>query len=197
MCDKYFYPFLFLSQYMMNTHIHTFTLRCLDMSYHDAITIVKRRRPLAQPIQEFVKMLQQYEMTCRSTTTMMVAPGDPPPTAGTSIGTVPTPEEGGEKAGDYDDDDDDTRRCLATSGSNEKKRSIASVTGRGISNNRIVGPQRPPRSELSPSNHTRTAVIAVITTNDVDTTPSEYDSHNNKRHKKNESMVGPQRPPPT
>jgi hypothetical protein len=164
------------------------------MSYHDAITMIKRRRPLAQPIPEFVTMLQQYEMTCRS----MVAPGDPPPTAGTSIGTVPTPEEGGEKAGDNDDDDDDTRRCLASTDSNEKKRSSASVTGRGINNNRIVGPQRLPRSESSPSNHTRTAVIAVTdTTNNVDTTPSEYDSHNNKRHKKNESMVGPQRPPPT
>ena len=35
------------------------------MSYHDAITMIQRRRPQAQPIPEFVTMLQQYEITCR------------------------------------------------------------------------------------------------------------------------------------
>ncbi len=116
------------------------------MSYHDAITMIQRRRPLAQPIPEFVTMLQQYEMTCCSNTTTMVAPGDPP-NAGTSIGTLP-PEGGGDKAGD-DDDDDDTQRCLATTtGFNEKKRSIDIATGTGtsISSHRIVGPERPSKN---------------------------------------------------
>ena len=36
------------------------------MSYNDAITMIQRRRPQAQPIPEFVTMLQQYEITVRS-----------------------------------------------------------------------------------------------------------------------------------
>ena len=38
------------------------------MSYHDAITMIQRRRPQAQPIPEFVTMLQQLELTITTAT---------------------------------------------------------------------------------------------------------------------------------
>ena len=162
------------------------------MSYNDAITMIQRRRPQAQPIPEFVTMLQQYEITVRSRHQCGGSRQIPLKTS-TKKMTLTTARVANDiDAITHDDrkkDNDDetlvnaparpTLQAAKESNGDDKKRPSKNI-------NRIVGPQRPP------------ALSDTITTTirtESDEQHEHGDEKNTKRRKPN-VMVGPQRPPP-
>lgn len=166
------------------------------MSYHDAITIIQRRRPQAQPIPEFVTILQEFEITCRlptfslkhvptitttintstdnsnitdgTGTTNNITVGDDVTTLGTTATNVSKP-----KIEDNDDDDQNHRNMSKTN------------TG----SKRIVGPQRPPL----PTNMT----IPTTSANAANDGSVAVDENGRHKRRKLNQIVGPQRPPST
>jgi hypothetical protein len=100
------------------------------MSYNDAITMIQRRRPQAQPIPEFVTMLQQFEITCRR----------------------PETDVSGGKTGHISTGSNDTTsfESLEVNGVDDVKGSITSIVKNdkrkiNTSTSTVeIGPQRPP-----------------------------------------------------
>ena len=183
--------------------------------------MIQRRRPQAQPIPEFVTMLQQYEITCRGpslptpSTTLITA--EDKGFAVARIESVESSHNNDESKYNSNVEDDDQRNVTATASStsdaNTKKRSMAvSSTG----SNRMVGPQRP---ALPPSILASAAACTTITDSDVGgdgklrkphvmvgpqrlPLPSNIpattdDDDGNAKRRKSIVMVGPQRPPPS
>jgi hypothetical protein len=169
------------------------------MSYHDAITMIQRRRPQAQPIPEFVTMLQEFEITCRQptlslkhmptiTTTLNTSTSNSIITDGTgtknninagadvtTLGTTATNVSKPNMGENHSDDDDD-----------QNHRNM-SKTNTG--SNRIVGPQRPPLPKI-------TTLPTTSTNTETDGSVAVDENGRHKRRKLNQ-IVGPQRPPST
>ena len=188
------------------------------MSYQDAITMIQRRRPQAQPIPEFVTMLQQYEITCRGpslptpSTTLITA--NDKGVAVARIESVESSHNNDEYKCNSNVEDVDQRNVTATASStsdtNTKKRSMAVS-----SSNRMVGPQRPAPPSIAASAAATTTITDGDVGGDVNRRkphmmvgpqrlplPSNIpattdDDDGNAKRRKSTVMVGPQRPPPS
>lgn len=146
------------------------------MSYDDAIAMIQRRRPQAQPIPEFVTMLQQYEITCRGANTKVITSTTRTATPN-NIGAATTHQNGSD-AGIATQPANDNHIFNDSNNYSGKDGAVVTTLIKptfGLNGNdkkrSMVGPQRPP-----PTFNTVTV--------DRDT----------KRHKPN-VIVGPQRPP--
>jgi hypothetical protein len=163
--------------------IYIHFLRCLEMSYDDAITMIQRRRPQAQPIPEFVTMLRQYEITCRSTNTK-VMPSTTRTTTPNNIGAATTHQNGSDTstatypAKDNNVIDDDSNHNDNDNNNSGKDGAVVTTSiqptfgSNGNDRKRnMVGPQRPP--------------------------PTSSNTDRDTKRQKPHVIVGPQRPPRT
>jgi hypothetical protein len=69
----------YVALFLLCTHgdINLCITRRLGMQLTDAIALIKRRRPTAEPIPSFVRMLEGYEVTCKKLGVIPSSSADP------------------------------------------------------------------------------------------------------------------------
>jgi hypothetical protein len=66
-----------------------YIIRRVGIQLTDAMALVKRRRPTAEPIPAFVKMLERYEETCKQLGAIHASSADPSPSKRRTGPTLP------------------------------------------------------------------------------------------------------------